>query len=82
MRLAVTSDTCVRKNRTPLLTVIWNASLEVVPLFNQLDVFTRLGQATFVKEDCNAAGISEMLLGTSVFVRVLAFGLSPMVTGK
>ena len=73
MRLAVTSKS---------LTVIRNASLEVVPLFNQLDLFTRLGQATFVKEDCNAAGISEMLLGSSIFVRVLAFGLAPMVTGK
>ena len=75
MRLAVTSK--------PLLTVIRNAaSIEVVPLFNQLDLFTRLGQATFVKLDRNAAGISEMLLGTSVFVRVLVSGLAPMVTGK
>jgi hypothetical protein len=74
MRLAVTSK--------PLLTVIRNASLEVVPLFNQLDLFTRLGQTTFVKEDRNAAGISEMLLGTSVFVRELVSGLAPMVTGK
>jgi len=75
MRVAVTSK--------PLLTVIRNAaSLEVVPLFNQFDLFTRLGQATFVKEDRKSAGISEMLLGSSVFVRVLVFGLAPMVTGK
>ena len=76
MRVAVTSK--------PLLTVIRNAAslLEVVPLFNQFDLFTRLGQATFVKEDRKSAGISEMLLGSSVFVRVLVFGLAPMVTGK
>ena len=66
----------------PLFTVIRNASSEVTAASNQFDLFTNVGHVTFVKEDCNAGGISDMAVGISVVVKELEPGLVPMVTGK